>query len=214
MSAVAYALRLIEDRLIAGAGYDRTPSRLNRVIYVAAGEVALGEPASVLRAGAAIFAPDVGTLRAGVSGAHVLRFELFVQPPPSTGGGRVILEHPLALDPRAAWVMRCDRVDFEPGGVALPHRHRGGGIRRLLTGHLEVTVGDGAARVMRPGDAWFESGRDPVLAVAAATEGTSFVRAAVLPAEIRGRSSIMYVDPADAERSRPRTYTVYVDEPI
>jgi len=24
----------------------------------------------------------------------------------------------------------------------------------------------------------------------------------------------MYVDPNDAERGRPRTYTVYVDEPI
>ena len=32
--------------------------------------------------------------------------------------------------------------------------------------------------------------------------------------EIRGRTSIMYVDPNDAERGRPRTYTVYVDAPI
>ena len=38
---------------------------------------------------------------------------------------------PMDLDPAAAWLMRCDRVDFEPGGVALPHRHRGGGIRCL-----------------------------------------------------------------------------------
>jgi hypothetical protein len=53
-----------------------------------------------------------------------------------------------------------------------------------------------------------------VLAVAAADAETSFVRVSVLPAEIRGRSSIMYVDPADAARSKPRTYTVYVDEPL
>jgi len=37
---------------------------------------------------------------------------------------------------------------------------------------------------------------------------------AILPHEIRGRTSIMYVNPNDAERGRPRTYTVYVDEPI
>ena len=34
-----------------------------------------------------------------------------------------------------------------------------------------------------------------------------------LPRELRGRSSIMYVDPDDAA-SKPRRYTVYVDEPI
>ncbi len=65
---------------------------------------------------------------------------------------------------------------------------------------------------MRPGDPWFESGREPVLAVAAPDADTSFVRVSILPAEIQGRSSILYVDPADATRSRPRTYTVYVDE--
>jgi hypothetical protein len=37
---------------------------------------------------------------------------------------------------------------------------------------------------------------------------------AILPREIRGRTSIMYVNPADAERGRPRTYTIFVDEPI
>jgi hypothetical protein len=36
----------------------------------------------------------------------------------------------------------------------------------------------------------------------------------VLPAEIRGQSSIVYVNAADAMRGRPRTYTVFVDEPI
>ncbi len=32
-------------------------------------------------------------------------------------------------------------------------------------------------------------------------------------AGIRGQSSIIYVDPADAGPNRPRRYTVYVDEP-
>jgi len=67
---------------------------------------------------------------------------------------------------------------------------------------------------MRPWDAWFESGKEPVLAVSAEDEETSFIRVSVLPAEIRGKSSMMYVDPSDAARSKPRTYTVYVDEPI
>jgi hypothetical protein len=35
----------------------------------------------------------------------------------------------------------------------------------------------------------------------------------ILPREIRGQSSIMYVDPTHAA-SKPRRYTVFVDEPI
>ena len=65
-----------------------------------------------------------------------------------------------------------------------------------------------------PGEAWFESGREPVLAVAARDVETSFIRVSILPAAIAGRSSILYVDPADAAGGRPRRYTVYVDEPI
>jgi len=75
-------------------------------------------------------------------------------------------------------------------------------------------VGDAPARRVTPGGAWFESGREPVLAVASKDEPTSFIRVAILPRELRGRTSIMYVNPSDAERGRPRSYTVYVDEPI
>lgn len=216
MERVAYSLRLIEDRLAPGAVFADSLPALNRVIYVAAGqlEMDLGSGSVRLSRDTARRGSGAPSVRAGAEGAHVLRFELCAQPPPTAGGGRVILEHPVAVDARARWLMRCDRVDFEPGGVALPHRHQGGGIRRLLWGRLEVTIGDARPRLMRPGDAWFESGREPVLAVSAADEATSFVRVSVLPAEFRGRSSIMYVDPADAERSRPRTYTVYVDEPV
>ena len=52
------------------------------------------------------------------------------------------------------------------------------------------------------------------LARASASEPTSFIRVAILPAEIRGQTSILYVDPADAARGRPRRYTVWVDAPI
>jgi quercetin dioxygenase-like cupin family protein len=143
----------------------------------------------------------------------VLVFEVLRQPPPPARG-RVLLEHPIALNPGGAWLMRCDRVDFVPGGIAPAHGHKGGGIRCLLRGALRVTVGDAPGRLMRPGDAWFESGREPVVAQASATEETSFVRCAILPAAIRGQSSIVYVDPAEGARMRPRTYTMYVDEPF
>lgn len=151
--------------------------------------------------------------------ATVLRFELVHggQAPASVvsaAQSRALLEHPIELDAARAWLMRCDRVEFAPGGVALPHGHKGGGIRCLLAGTLEVTVGERAPRLMRPGAAWFESGREPVLAKASPQTATAFVRVSILPGEIRGQSSIVYVDPGDAAHGRPRQYTVYVDEPL
>jgi hypothetical protein len=53
-----------------------------------------------------------------------------------------------------------------------------------------------------------------VLAVAAPDDETSFIRFSVLPAVIRGQSSIQYVDAADAGRGKPRRYTVLIDESI
>ena len=211
-----YSLRLIEDTLVPGARYKPALGSAAGVLYLAAGDIHVeddGDAAAPLESGRARFAAKPSAAVAGASGARVLRFELVRQPPPPAGG-RVLLEHPMALDPHASWLLRCDRVDFDRGGIAMPHRHRGGGIRCLLRGRLDVTVGEGTARAMRPWDAWFESGREPVLAVSAKDEDTSFIRVSVLPADIRGKSSMVYVDPADAERSKLRTYTVYVDEPI
>jgi quercetin dioxygenase-like cupin family protein len=206
-ASMAHSLRLIEDRLAAGGA--APASRVPRVLYAAEGALlADGTTEPVAAVG-----PGAAGARAAATAARVYRVELVRQPPPPAGG-RVLLEHPIDLAGGPGWLMRCDRVDFEPGGVAPPHRHRGGGIRCLLRGRLEVTVGEGAPRAVSPGEAWFESGREPVLAVAAADRETSFVRVSILPAAIRGQSSILYVDPADAARGRPRRYTVYVDEPI
>jgi len=199
---VSFALRLSEDRLGAHARLTLPPTP--RVVYAQDRAWHTGDAAALATADAP---------------ATFLRFELLRggEALPATAGKvetRCLLEHAIDLDPARAWLMRCDRVDFAPGAVALPHGHKGGGIRCLLEGALEVTVGDRLPRLMRPGDAWFESGREPVLAKASPEMPTAFVRVSILPREIRGQSSIVYVDPADAARGRPRQYTVYVDEPL
>jgi len=205
---VSFALRLSEDRL--GAGARLTLPASPRVLYVREGTVGVAAAADRIAPGSAWHGVGAVAL-ATEAPAVMLRFEL-------VAGGEVperrLLEHAIELDRARAWLMRCDRVDFGPGDVALPHGHKGGGIRCLLAGTLEVTVGDRPPRLMRPGDAWFESGREPVLARSSADAPTAFVRVSILPREIRGQSSIVYVDPADAARGRPRRYTVYVDEPI
>jgi hypothetical protein len=150
-------------------------------------------------------------LVAGPAGATVLRYEL-VQKDVRTPG-TPLLAHDIILDRGGAYLMRCDRVDFDLGAEALPHRHKGGGIRCLVQGTLELRVEGEPDRVIRAGEAWFESGREAVYARASATAPTSFIRCSILPRDLRGRSSIVYVDPKDAG-SKPRRYTVYVDEPI
>jgi quercetin dioxygenase-like cupin family protein len=210
---MSHALRLIADRLTEDRPAVALPA-LNRVLYVTRGELTVTASGLAIRveAGHAWHGSAAGAMGTAAE-AHVLRFELHRGEAPNLGGGTLVLDHPIDLDPHASWLMRCDRVDFAPGGEAPWHRHRGGGIRCLLSGRISVTVGDAPPQAMAPGGAWFESGREPVHAVAAADEETSFVRVTIQPAEIRGRSSIMYVNPADAARP-PRTYTVFVDEPI
>jgi quercetin dioxygenase-like cupin family protein len=217
--ASSFVLKLSEDAL-EGTRPAALPEA-NRVLYVLRGEVTVeadGRRARVEAAGA-WHGAGACQVEAGAAGATVLRYELCRDgaPAPREGSGvrtRLVLEHPIELEPAGEYLMRADRVDFAPGGVALPHRHRGGGIRCLIAGALEVRIGDGPGRLMTPGMAWFESGREPVLATASAEAPTSFIRVAILPREILGQTSILYVDPRDAERGKPRRYTVYVDAPI
>ena len=68
--------------------------------------------------------------------------------------------------------------------------------------------------VARPGDPWFERGPDPVLASASATASTSFARTMILPRSYRGRSSIRYVKPEDANKPQLQEYTRFVEEDI
>ena len=200
-------LRLMRDHLQPNAG--AALPAMNRVLYLLDG--ALTVDGKNVTVNSAWHGAGACKVAAGAAGATVLRYELGRDDTPV--GATPLLAQALRLDPTAAYLMRCDRVDFDLGAEALPHRHKGGGIRCLLQGTMELRVEGEPDRVIRPGEAWFESGREPVYARASATEPTSFIRCSILPREIRGQSSIMYVDPKDAG-SKPRKYTVFVDEPI
>jgi quercetin dioxygenase-like cupin family protein len=203
----AYMLRLTRD--VLGPAERSAFPATNRVLYLLDGALTVsGE--SVPVNGAWHGAGACSTV-AGPAGATVLRYELVSKDGPAPG--KPLLAHDIALDPSKQYLMRCDRVDFDLGAEALAHRHKGGGIRCLVQGTMELRVEGEPDRVIKPGQAWFESGREPVYAKASSSEPTSFIRCSILPREIRGQSSIMYVDPKDAG-SKPRKYTVFVDEPI
>lgn len=214
----AYHLSLHRDRL--GTNARESLPAVNRILYILAGEVevAAGDRSARIATAGAWHGATACTVTAGAGGATLLRYELRRGAAATTGSAAsvetaLVLDHPITLDPSRAYLMRGDRVDFAPGGEALPHGHKGGGIRCLVEGSLEVRAGEHPGKIMRPGDAWFESGVEPVHAIASRHEPTAFIRVSVLPREIRGQSSIVYVDPAHAS-VKPRKYTMFVDDPI
>ena len=121
-----------------------------------------------------------------------------------------LLSVEVSLDRNVPWLLRCDRVDFPPGGVAYRHTHPGPGIRCLLFGEITIET-EGRKTIHGPLGAWFEAGPEPVRAVASAIEPSAFARVMLLPREWRGQRTIRYVDPADAERPKRQQAKLYFD---
>ncbi len=139
---------------------------------------------------------------------HALRFELV-----PTASAEAMLGAPVELGAGEQRLIRCDRVDFPPGGVAYLHTHQGPGIRVLLHGTIRIETA-GRSAEYGPLQAWFEPGPEPVFAAASESEPTAFVRCMVLPAHLLGQSSIRYVRDEDATKPKPQRYKVFVDEPL
>ena len=214
-----FVLRLHTDQL-SPKSEARLPA-CNRVVYVRDGDaiVRAGAHAAGLAANSAWYGADAVALTAGTVGTMLLRWELTAEsaaPAGLTGPGvtsSIALSHSVELGHPDGHLMRCDRVDFPPGGIAYTHVHRGPGIRCLLAGSIRVEV-NGKAHDIAPRGAWFEAGPDPVLALASKTGPTAFVRVMILPRELQGKSSIRYVKPEDADKPKLQTYRVFVDEII
>jgi quercetin dioxygenase-like cupin family protein len=212
-----FVLRLHTDQL-SPKSEARLPA-CNRVVYVRDGDsiARAGAHAAGLGANSAWHGADAVALTAGAAGATLLRWELAAEGAASGGvtapgvNSSATLAHAVELGHPDGHLMRCDRVDFPPGGIAYTHVHRGPGIRCLLAGAITVEV-NGKAHDIAPGGAWFEAGPDPVLALASKTGPTAFVRVMILPRELKGRSSIRYVKPEDADKPKLQTYRIFVDE--
>jgi quercetin dioxygenase-like cupin family protein len=183
-------LQVVEHRLDEGDAVELEPAP--RVVY----DVQLGE-ARRQRGSCNLSGPR-----------HVLSFELV-----PTGDPGALLSAPVQAPSGDASLIRCDRVDFPPGGVAYLHTHQGPGIRVLLHGSIRIDTAGQSSRY-GPLQAWFEPGPEPVFAAASENEPTAFVRCMILPEHLRGKSSIRYVRDEDAAKPRRQQYTVFVDEPI
>ena len=158
-------------------------------------------------------------LSAGHLVTWTLRFELTRAGTPdavATGEGiasRKLLTATLSLDEGQEYLLRCDRVDFPPDGEALTHTHKGGGIRCLLAGGIDIHT-TGTVHRYAPLEPWFEAGPEPVYAKAAPAAATGFARVMILPRALLGKSSITYVKPEDIDKPKNQKYQVFIDTPV
>lgn len=214
-----HVLRLITDRLDPKAALDGPLPAINRVLYVAEGmaTVTTGNSTATLAANSGWFHDGEINVAAGAEGAVLLRYELVPMPQSdggtATGAGvdsQTILDATLDLDDADGYLMRCDKVELPPGGIAYTHTHQGGGIRCLLIGAFNVTVDDDT-KVIAPNEAWFEAGPDPVYAWAPDDQPGHFSRVMILPRRLKGQSSIRYVNAEDADKPKLQKYTIFVD---
>lgn len=212
-------LRIYIDRLGPKAALAAPLPAANRVIYVRDGDATLraAGQAATLAANSAWHGAVRCEVAAGNTGATLLRWELVPWDAPAVhaqgGESTLALAQDVELLDPGGYLMRCDRVDFPLGGIAYTHTHRGPGIRCLLAGEITIETA-GKRHAVKPGGAWFESGPEPVLALASEKEPTSFARVMILPRELRGKSSIRYVKAEDADKPKTQRYQVFCDEPI
>jgi quercetin dioxygenase-like cupin family protein len=213
VSGAVFELRVLED--VLRPGESRALDAANRVVYTVEGRLTIStdDAATTIGENEAWHGVTARRVSAGDTLVRAWRWELRDVSIASGSTDGLKLARPIRLDQAARYLMRCDRVDFPPGGIAYTHVHQGPGIRMLLHGTFRVETA-GHVLHLRPGEPWFERGPDPVSAVGSESEDTSFVRVMILPQELQGRSSIRYVNAEDQAKPKSQRYTIFVDAPI
>jgi hypothetical protein len=134
------------------------------------------------------------------------------QQPLAGPGVALVLSQQLSAEFTAPCLLRADRVASDAGAETPRHRHRGPGIRRLVTGRILATIGATTER-LDAGRAWFESGHDPVVGRNISGGENVFVRVMVLPAALAGgRTSFIPASPEEALRPRAVRYRVFGED--
>src|SRR5262249_43800336 len=209
--AMPPVLALYEDVLADGAAL-ALPAAARMIFLVHGGATIAGR---ALRDGEAWHGEGAATVHASGTGAPCWRFD-FASPPagtPARVSSRPKLAAPPGTLPAGELLLRGDSVAFPPGGCAHPHRHQGPGIRCLIEGGIRIDTA-GRSTSYGPGGAWYESGPEPVFAQAAADRPSRFIRVMILPRALLGKSSLQFVDAADAAKPRAQQYKIFAHVPI
>ncbi|UUX50013.1 hypothetical protein NUH88_21815 [Nisaea acidiphila] len=216
MATSTYVLRLVKDVFSPHAVSKSLPDAF-RILYCNSGDLAF-EGGAALRPDEALYMRTGYALRAGTEGGELWRWEVgesAADPDLDLGEGirsELVVGNPVPnVEKLEDWLIRCDSVLFPTGGTAVPHTHIGPGIRCMRNGKLTLST-DTKSQDYYPGDAWFEPGGEAVWANACTEECTTFIRVLLLPKDLKGKSSIRYLNEADRQKPKSQRYKSYVDE--
>lgn len=221
-----FALNLYHDQLghtqmgEGGATSAALPAA-HRLLYVRHGRVEIN--GQTLGADDALYADAPVTLRAAGGWSQVWRWEL-AQPnaAPALLQGEAVLTHlrmariitTLHMPAGSRWLLRLDQITAPAGRVADRHQHPGPGIRCLLEGSFNVQQDAESVRDVAPGDAWWETGSDTVVAWAPRQMAARFLRGMVLPAECEGKPTGTWLSGEVAAATAKGNWKLYVDKVI
>jgi quercetin dioxygenase-like cupin family protein len=203
-------LALLEDVLATGQSL-AMPAR-PRAVFARRGPIRVAEAGSqvVLEAGTCrLFEAAISLHGPGEAWTFELSASGIDMVVAGTERPRVILARLIDRDPNEKVLIRADRVDFPPGAVTPKHGHKAPGIRRLIEGRLLAEIGDQAHRI-DAGDAWFETGHDPVVGRTLAP-ASAFVRVMVLDPALLGEPTFIPWTPEEAAKPRGTERTPFFD---
>lgn len=188
------SLNLYHDQ-ISEKGISATSLRpAHRLMYVQHGRVEIND--QEMSADEATYRDNAVAMKSTGAWAQVWRWEL--APPNAApllldGDGvlsalrmsRVITS--LHMPEGSRWLFRLDQIVSGAGRIADCHQHPGPGIRCLLEGTFNVQQDAESYRDLLPGDPWWETGSDTVIAWSSRQMAARFLRGMVLPAEWAGK---------------------------
>ena len=215
-----FALNLYHDQIAADGATAQPLPGARRMLYVRHGRAVInGKP---MNADQALYCDEPVTLRATDGWAQLWRWEL--SPPnaaPALVEGSGVLSSlrmsqvitGLAMTEGSRWLFRLDQITSAAGRIADRHQHPGPGIRCLLEGTFNAEQAGHSARNLFPGDAWWETGPDTVVAWGSPQMAAKFLRGMILPTEWEGKVTGTWLS-GEAARPRPGNWRLLVDKVI
>jgi hypothetical protein len=217
---VPFTLSLFHDQVVSGGGSAAPLPAAHRLLYVRFGSVVIN--GQTIEMGTGLYCDAPVTLQAAAAWSEVWRWEL-AQPNAAplllTGSdvlsslrmSRVVTS--LAMHEGSGWLLRLDQVTSTAGRIADRHQHPGPGIRCLLEGTFNVQQDAESARDLSPGDAWWETGSDTVIAWGSPQMHARFLRGMILPVEWEGKVTGTWLS-GDVAKPRPGNWKLLVDRVI
>jgi len=213
-----FSLNFYHDQVAADGSTASPLPAAHRLLYVRHGRVVIGD--KTMGADEAVYCDGPLALKSAGEWSQVWRWELA---PPNAASAlhdgtgvlsslrmsRVIAGLPMLEGTR--WLFRLDRIITAAGRIADRHQHPGPGIRCLLEGAFNVQQDVESARDLGPGDAWWETGSDTVIAWSSPQMAAKFLRGMVLPVEWEGKVTGTWLSGQTPPRGN---WQLYVDRVI